>query len=264
MLGKENIEDLIELLGSENSKEIQLASLKHLGTLGSFVSILNSWSSLGPAGREAAETALLAKEQGAHDLLSRIESGSINSFELSPSSLERIQKHSSAKIRDKAKKLLAEAIIGTRDEVIDRFRPSLSMQGNYENGRLQFVARCSSCHRIGQTGRDFGPDLKTLSDRSPESLLISILAPSDSIEPRYLAYSIDTKDENIYGLVEAETSNSIIMRLIDGTKRALNRKDILTLKGTGKSIMPEGLEAGLSLQNFADLLSYLGKELASN
>ena len=127
------------------------------------------------------------------------------------------------------------------------------MQGNYENGRLQFVARCSSCQRIGQTGRDFGPDLKTLSDRSPESLLISILAPSDSIEPRYLAYSIDTKDENIYGLVEAETSNSIIMRLIDGTKRALNRKDILTLKGTGKSIMPEGLEAGLTLQNFANL-----------
>lgn len=264
LLGKENIEGLIELLGSENSKEIQLASLKHLATLGSFVSILDSWSFLGPAGREAAETALLSKEQGAHDLLSRIESGKINSFELSPSSLERIHKHSSPKIRDRAKKVLAETVTGTRNEVIDQFRPSLSMQGNYSNGKKHFIARCSSCHRIGETGRDFGPDLKTLSNRSPESLLISILAPSDSIEPRYLAYSTDIKDENIYGLVEAETSNSIIMRLIDGTKRALNRKDILTLKGTGKSIMPEGLEAGLSLQDFADLLSYLLKELASN
>ena len=155
-------------------------------------------------------------------------------------------------------------MVGDRNEVIARFRPSASMKGDHANGKKHFIARCSNCHRIGEIGRDFGPTLKTLSNRSSEALLISILAPSASIEPRYLAYSTDLKDENIYGLVQAETSNSIIMQLIDGTKRVLKRNDILSLKGTGKSIMPEGLEAGLSLQDFADLLAYLSKELASN
>ena len=264
LLGKENMAEMIGLLGSANSKEIQLATLKHLGTLGSFVSILDSWPVLGPAGREAAENALLSKEQGTDALLDRIESGKINSVELSPSSLGRIQEHASPKIRDRAKKALAKSMVGDRNEVIARFRPSASMKGDHANGKKHFIARCSNCHGIGEIGRDFGPTLKTLSNRSSEALLISILAPSASIEPRYLAYSTDLKDENIYGLVQAETSNSIIMQLIDGTKRILKRNDILSLKGTGKSIMPEGLEAGLSLQDFADLLAYLSKELASN
>ena len=264
LLGKENMAEMIGLLGSANSKEIQLATLKHLGTLGSFASILDSWPVLGPAGREAAENALLSKNQGTDDLLDRIESGKINSFELSLSALGRIHEHASPKIRDRAKKALAKSIVGDRNEVITRFRPSMSMQGDYENGKKHFIARCSNCHRIDEIGRDFGPDLKTLSNRSPEALLISIMAPSASIEPKYLAYNIDIKDENIYGLIQAETSNSIIMQLIDGTKRVLNRNDILSLKGTGKSIMPEGLEAGLSLQDFADLLSYLSKQLAPN
>ncbi|RZO17339.1 MAG: c-type cytochrome [Verrucomicrobiaceae bacterium] len=264
LLGKENMEEMMKLLSSANSKEIQLATLKHLGTLGSFVSILDSWPVLGPAAREVAENALLSKEQGTDALLERIESRKINAVELSPISLGRIKEHSSSKIRERAKKALSKSISGDRNEVIARYRPSVSMQGDHANGKKHFIARCSNCHKVDAIGQDFGPDLKTISNRSPESLLISILAPSASIEPRYLAYSADLKDENIYGLVQAETSNSIIMQLVDGTKRVLNRNDILSLKGTGKSIMPEGLEAGLSLQDFADLLSYLSKELVSN
>ena len=159
LLGKENMAEMIGLLGSANSKEIQLATLKHLGTLGSFVSILDSWPVLGPAGREAAENALLSKEQGTDALLDRIESGKINSVELSPSSLGRIQEHSSPKIRDRAKKALAKSMVGDRNEVIARLRPSASMKGDHANGKKHFIARCSNCHRIGEIGRDFGPTL---------------------------------------------------------------------------------------------------------
>ena len=263
LLGKENIAKMVGLLGSVNPKEIQLVTLKHLGALGSFNNILDSWSLLGPAGKEAAENALLSKVQGIKYLLNRIELGEINSVELTPSSLGRIKEHSSPEIRERAKEIFTKSMKVDREEVIARFKPSVLMKGDLENGKKHFIARCSNCHKLGEVGRDFGPDLYTLSNRSAEALLISILAPSASIEPRYMAYNTEIINENIYGLVQAETSNSIIMRLIDGTNRVLNRNNILSIKATGKSIMPEGLEAGLSLEDFADLLSYLKMELSA-
>jgi len=52
--------------------------------------------------------------------------------------------------------------------------------------------------------------------------------------------------------------------LLDGTTRAVKSREITSLQGTGKSIMPDGLEAGLSVQDFADLLGFLDKELHSD
>ena len=144
---------------------------------------------------------------------------------------------------------------------ISKFKPSLSIDGDYEKGKLHFLARCSTCHRLGDIGRDVGPNLKALSDKSPQSLFDAILNPSSSIEPQYLAYNLNHQGETIFGLIQSETSNSLIMKLLDGTTRAVKRSAITSLQGTGKSIMPDGLEAGLSVQDFADLLGFLDKEL---
>ena len=94
-----------------------------------------------------------------------------------------------------------------------------------------------------------------------EHSFIAILNPSSSIEPQYLAYNLNHQGETIFGLIQSETSNSLIMKLLDGTTRAVKRSEITSLQGTGKSIMPDGLEAGLSVQDFADLLGFLDKEL---
>jgi hypothetical protein len=37
----------------------------------------------------------------------------------------------------------------------------------------------------------------------------------------------------------------------------VNRSDLKELKTNGKSLMPDGLEAGLSEQDFADLIEFL-------
>ena len=76
-----------------------------------------------------------------------------------------------------------------------------------------------------------------------------------------MAYNLNHLGETIFGLIQSETLNSLFIRLLDGTTRAVKRREITSLQGTGKSIMPDGLEAGLSVQNFADLLGFLDKEL---
>ena len=76
-----------------------------------------------------------------------------------------------------------------------------------------------------------------------------------------MAYNLNHQGETIFGLIQSETLNSLITRLLDGTTRAVKRREITSLQGTGKSIMPDRLEAGLSVQDFADLLEFLDQEL---
>ena len=79
-----------------------------------------------------------------------------------------------------------------------------------------------------------------------------------------MAYNLNHQGETIFGLIQSETLNSLFIRLLDGTTRAVKSREITSLQGTGKSIMPDSLEAGLSVQDFADLLGFLDKELHSD
>ena len=69
---------------------------------------------------------------------------------------------------------------------------------------------------------------------------------------------------SVYGLVAAETANSVVMHLLDGSEQVLKRSEIESLAGTGKSAMPPGLQAGLLVEDLADLLAFLAVELADS
>ncbi len=103
-----------------------------------------------------------------------------------------------------------------------------------------------------------GPDLRSLTDRSGEGLLTSIVDPSHKVDPRYLGYNAILADGDIlFGLIAGETGNSIIFQLVDGTLRTVLRSRVASLESTGLSFMPTGLEADLTVERMADLIEYL-------
>ncbi|MBT5910402.1 MAG: hypothetical protein HOH25_11420, partial [Opitutae bacterium] len=57
--------------------------------------------------------------------------------------------------------------------------------------------------------------------------------------------------------VLSETSNNLVVRLLDGSDRQLLRREIKTLRNSGLSLMPEGLEAGMNHQELADLIRFV-------
>jgi hypothetical protein len=59
------------------------------------------------------------------------------------------------------------------------------------------------------------------------------------------------------GVLAAETGNSITMREQDGKDEVILRTDLDEFQGTGKSLMPEGLEKDLSRQDLADVIAYV-------
>ena len=59
------------------------------------------------------------------------------------------------------------------------------------------------------------------------------------------------------GMIANENAKEVLVRQPFGLEKKVDRKDIESMKGVGMSLMPEGLEAALSVQDVADLLEFL-------
>jgi hypothetical protein len=69
---------------------------------------------------------------------------------------------------------------------------------------------------------------------------------------------VDTKAGlTLTGILAAETGNSLTLLAADGKSHVVLRSDLKALRSTGTSLMPEGLETGLTPQDMADLIAYV-------
>ena len=88
--------------------------------------------------------------------------------------------------------------------------------------------------------------------------MIDILDPSRTVSPDFLSYTLETSDERVLtGLIVSETASQVTLRRAQQPDETVPRSSIKQLRADGKSLMPDGLEQGLSLQDFADLLGFL-------
>ena len=59
------------------------------------------------------------------------------------------------------------------------------------------------------------------------------------------------------GMIEEETGEAIVLRGQENRSVVILRDDIEQFKATGVSLMPEGLEAQISQQEMADLITFI-------
>jgi putative heme-binding domain-containing protein len=121
-----------------------------------------------------------------------------------------------------------------------------------------FLQNCSICHRLKGDGHRIGPDLETVANKPVPELVVAILDPNQAVDPIYTGYNVSTKDDrDLSGILVSETPNSITLRLPGGAEEILLRSNIKAVIGSGRSLMPEGFETGLSPQDLADLISFI-------
>ena len=242
-------------LGPRQPGELQRASIKALAmTADASVpgTLIAGWPSFSPETRAAALDALLSREPWTFALLEHARKEGVPAFDAARRS--QLLKHSSKRVRDLAGQLFDSAA-SSRANVIVQFQPALKLSGDVGRGGTVFARLCASCH---SAGREVGPDLKSVTGHPPEKLLANILDPGADVQPGFHAYRCRLTDgTELYGLIAAETGNSITFKLGDGSTRAVLRASIEELNGGSASLMPEGLEAGMSHQDMADLIGFL-------
>jgi putative heme-binding domain-containing protein len=146
-----------------------------------------------------------------------------------------------------------------RAEVVAKFTSALQLEGEAAKGRTIYLERCASCHRLFGQGTPVGPDLESVRTAGRETTLINIVDPNREVQPRFATYEVTTKDdEQIAGILANDAPNGLSLRQASGAEVFVPRAQIKSGRTAGTSLMPEGLEAGLTPQDMADLLAYIG------
>jgi putative heme-binding domain-containing protein len=206
----------------------------------------------------------MSREAWALDLVQRIERKELAMSSVDTIQRARLLKHDSPRVRQIATKLFSSVTSSARSSVVEAYRPALSLKGDAVKGHDVYLRNCSVCHKRGSDGKDIGPDLASVVEHPPEKLLTSILDPNADIQPGFNAYTCTLKGgEQIYGLVAAETANSVTMKLPDASLKTILRSQITTLQSQNLSLMPEGLEGVVSKQDMANLIEFLRTPLVS-
>ncbi len=156
-------------------------------------------------------------------------------------------------------KAFATGVLDTnRLAVIASFLPALDLKGDSQRGAAIFRERCATCHAFRGEGTVLGPDLASVVANGPEKLLVSILDPNREVAPNFTAWTVETKaGETVTGLLVRETDAAVTLKLAGGADSVFPRSQLNDFKQERHSLMPEGLEAGLSQSDFASLLAWL-------
>ena len=253
---------LLSLLNADQPHELQSAALNSLGRFTEpqvATELINRWSTFAPRQRDEAASILVARPERVTALLDAMQSGSVRASDLSTAQVKFLRNHRDASIRSKAAKVLgAPATASKRQDVVDAFMPALNLKGDASHGKVLYLERCSSCHRLEGQGFALGPDLITVKTTGKEKILLNLIDPNKEVAPQFQAYEIETKDdESFIGLVINESATSVTMRQAYGKENTIPRTKITKMRSQNNSLMPEGLETGLKPQDIADLLEYV-------
>jgi putative heme-binding domain-containing protein len=136
-------------------------------------------------------------------------------------------------------------------------------RGDAERGGRLFAdlkgLACVKCHAVAGQGGQVGPDLAGIGLKyQREDLMTSILEPSRVIAQGYETLVITTtKGATLTGVFKGETADAVNLTDAEGKAHVVAKKDIEERQISPVSTMPNGLNEGMTLQDFADLIAFL-------
>jgi len=252
---------LKQLLDSSQPGEVQLAALKSMRGQGVEVwsgQIIQRWPVLGPQVRTEALSLLLGDTASSQRTLQAMLDGQLETALLTIDQRALLLAHPDPDILQLARSVFGSGISADRQSVVQEYWSVLGLPGNSQEGQVVYDRVCASCHRAAGRGNPVGPDLSDSRNRSREALLVDIIDPNQRIDPQYLAYQVLTQDGQVYqGILMSESSEAIVLKLANATEQTIQRSEIEQLKVSGRSLMPDGVEKDVSVQQMSDLLEFL-------
>jgi len=248
------------LLAPQSSMAVQLAVIERLGGRPGADEadvLLAAWPGYTPAIRSAVLAAVSRRPDSIRRLLARLDDGTIRAAELSSATRQALLAASDSGLQKEIEKRLGGPP-SDRQTALNQAQPALKLTGDRARGAPLFEKKCSACHQVGNVGRAIGPNLASLTNKTPAGLLEAFIDPSRGVDARYLNYIATLRDGRTFsGLLEVETGSSITLLSAEGQGQTILRSDLEELRSSGKSLMPDGLEQDLTPQDLADLIGFV-------
>lgn len=252
---------LRDLLTGAAPLELRLAVARSLAAQGNAEAaslLLAPWASYMPALRREVAQLMLARPERTLALLSAVEAGEVKPTDLDAIQIRALLNSKQSEIREKATSLLSGSLPADRGEVLKAYAAAVESTGSVDRGREVFRRACSTCHKIGDIGVSVGPDISDTRTKTRAMLLSDILQPNGAIDANYMTYSVATVDGQVLtGMIAAETGASLTLKRAEGQTDTVLRQDIEEVRSTGISLMPEGVEKDITVEQMTDLLTFL-------
>ncbi len=214
-----------------------------------------------PGAKEAGLRLLLARPASTGALLDGLADGQVRLSDLKLDQKQLLQNYPDAGLRQRARDLMAKGggiPNPDRVKVVEAYLAATKQPGEVAAGKLLFGKHCANCHMHSGQGQNIGPDLTGMAVHPKEELLVHILDPSRSVEGNYRTYTVATLDGRILnGMLAGESRTTIELIDTNAKRTQLQRADIDQLIASPKSLMPEGFEKQMTVDEMSHLLAFL-------
>lgn len=253
------------LVESREPEAIQREAVRGLAASGddeAIDGVLALSAGLEPSVRATAVGMLLDRPAAIGRLLGALESGTIPPGAIPLERRKPLVESPDPAIRERASRLFGAAAALSPDELA-ALTLAVRQGGDQSRGREVFSRHCANCHRAATPGGDpighgVGPDLAEAADRPIERLLLDVVEPNRSVEARYEATVVVTEGGTVLeGILAGNSPDSVVLVRPAGERTTIARDSIETIRGTARSLMPEGFGRAIPPAEFADLLAFL-------
>lgn len=252
---------LTDLISNRQPHLVSQAAIETLGTFSSPTTakpLLLAWGKLSPKLRSTATEVLFARSDRLTQLFDAVDADRISLADIGTPRLQIAAKSRDAKIKSRATEYLANMGSADRTKILAKYQSALTLDADPTRGRKLFNQHCAVCHKMDGVGHEIGPNLASIRNRGAETILANVIDPNREVNPQYLNYVLLTQDGRaMTGMVAAETASSVTLRRAESASDTVLRVNIEELKSTGLSIMPEGMEKSINVQQMADIISFL-------
>jgi len=162
--------------------------------------------------------------------------------------------------------------------LLQRLNPSVAQQtaqleqllanlpaGDVRRGHALFSSqktKCQNCHTRGYLGGRLGPDLTRIGRiRNQRDLLEAIVFPNTSLVRGYEPVTIALNDGQVLsGIIKSESDAELVVAIDAEKQQHISRTSIEEMQPSAVSLMPQGLNGVLTIQDLADLITFLQHE----
>jgi putative heme-binding domain-containing protein len=136
----------------------------------------------------------------------------------------------------------------------------MKIKGDVSRGEQIYLQQgCVACHTVKESEPVKGPFLGNIATTyKRRELAEAILLPNKTIAQGFVTNQFTMKDGTVQlGFVTQEAADKIVIRNIAAQEITIDPKQVVKREKSDKSLMPEGLVAGISVQDFASMIAYL-------
>jgi putative membrane-bound dehydrogenase-like protein len=224
---------------------------------------LQHWKDLDAADQPALVGLMASRVSSAGLLLDAIARGDVPHSALTAFQARQISDLHDAALNARLAKEWGEvhASNAEKTKLMERYRSLLTVdklkKADLSRGREVFSKTCAVCHKLYGEGASIGPDLTGGGRGNLNYLLENIIDPSAIVPADYRVSEVELKDgRDLSALIVAKTDHGMTLQT-PAEKVTVENSDIVSVRQTQLSLMPEGLLTSLKDDDVCNLIAYL-------